>query len=48
MIVKVLLTEEILDVIIVYNFLLEGICSGFGGTNHLDALCEGSSFAALQ
>lgn len=30
MIVKVLLAEEILDVIVVHNFLFEGIGSGFG------------------
>jgi len=46
--IKGLLCKEVLDMIVVYDFLLEGICSGFGGTNHFDALGKGSSFAALQ
>ena len=47
-IIKGLLSKEVLDMIVVYDFLLEGISSGFGRTNHFYALGKGSSFAALQ
>jgi hypothetical protein len=47
-IIPLLFGEKILNMLVVYNFVIERIGSGFFGTIHFNASCKQSAFSFLQ